>query len=248
MASAAPAGPAAPKLVAVVANPSTSEVLGPIGFWLSELAHPYFELSKHGYTIDIASPNGGEAKFDGMSDPESPKAPAVDLVSTGFKHHPKTSALLQNTIPLKNIKSSDYDGIIIIGGLSPMKTFDSNEELHRLFAEFYEAGKLSATICHGSCILLKAKLSSGKLLAEGKRWTGFSDTEEGILNKTLGKTLQPWTIETEAKKLPTSYVASAPFKPFAVADGNLISGQQGSSGFALAGEILKFFAANPPKH
>ena len=53
-----------PKRVLVLAsNPAVSEQTGwPIGFWWSELAHPYWEFVEHGYRVDVASPDGGPLK------------------------------------------------------------------------------------------------------------------------------------------------------------------------------------------
>jgi len=230
------------KVVFVVANQAKNEVTGwDIGFWLSELAQPYHEFANKGYEITIASPNGGKVIFDAMSDPESPNARMIDLVSIGFKHHAKTKVLLENTIPLKDIKAENFDCIFVVGGLSPMITFANNEALKNLFAQFYEAGKASVTICHGSVILLSTKLSNGKLLAEGKKWTGFADAEEDIVDKMAGKKVQPFRIETEAKKANLNYVAGDAYKPNAVVDGNLISGQQGSSGAITAKKVIEFF-------
>jgi putative intracellular protease/amidase len=142
------------KIVFVVSNEVKSETTGyPIGFWLSELAQPYYEFQEAGYDVTIASPEGGKIVFDGWSDPESANAREVDLVSTGFKHNPKTVALMENTVKLDEIKAENFDGIFVVGGLGPMQTFYNNEKLEKLFAQFYEAGKASATICHGSVIL-----------------------------------------------------------------------------------------------
>jgi len=122
-----------------------------------------------------------------------------------------------------------------------MQTFYNNDKLHKLFAQFYEAGRASATICHGSAILLKTKLSNGKLLAEGKKWTGFCNAEKDIVDKGAGKKMQPFRIEDEAKKRNTNYVTGGvPYKSFAVSDGNLISGQQGSSGAETAQLVIKY--------
>jgi len=232
------------KIVFIVSNQVKSETTGyPIGFWLSELAQPYLVFNEAGYDITIASPDGGKIVFDGWSDPESPNAKELDLVSTGFKHHPKSIALMENTVKLQDIKAENFDGIFVVGGLGPMQTFYNNEYLHKLFAQFYEAGKASATICHGSCILLKTKLSNGKLLAEGKKWTGFCNAEEDIVDKGAGKKMQPFRIEDEAKKLNTKYITGPlPYKSFALADGNLISGQQGSSGKETSELVVNFLS------
>lgn len=230
------------KIVFVVSNQVKSATTGyPIGFWLSELAQPYFAFKEAGYDVTIASPEGGKIIYDGWSDPESPKARELDLVSTGFKHHPRTISLMDSTSKLDEIKAENFDGIFVVGGLGPMQTFYNNDKLHKLFAQFYEAGKASATICHGSAILLKTKLSNGKLLAEGKKWTGFCNAEEDIVDKGAGKKMQPFRIEDEAGKLNTKYVAgSTPYRSFAVADGNLISGQQGSSGAETAQLVIRY--------
>jgi len=230
------------KIVFVVSNQVKSETTGyPIGFWLSELAQPYYAFKEAGYEMTIASPEGGKIIFDSWSDPESQNAREVDLVSTGFKHHAKTVALMDSTVKLDEIKVENFDGIFVVGGLGPMQTFYNNEKLHKLFAQFYEAGKPSTTICHGSAILLKTKLSNGKLLTEGKKWTGFCNAEEDIVDKGAGKKMQPFRIEDEAKKLNTNYVTGGvPYKSFAVSDGNLISGQQGSSGAETAKLVFEF--------
>ena len=234
--------PAPKRVVFVVSNEVNPGPAGfAIGYYLTELAHPYWAFQQRGYTMDIASPNGGRAVHDAMSDPEGGRfGPPQDFLSIGFKHSPKVKPLLENTKKLSDVKVADYDAIFVIGGLGPMVTFTDNTELHKLFASFYEAGKVSTTICHGSVILLKTRLSTGKLLAEGKQWTGFCDAEEEIVDKAYSKQVQPFRIETEAKKIPnTKFVQGPAYKPFAVRDGLLISGQQGSSGGRTAELVIQ---------
>jgi len=230
------------RVVFVVSNEVDPGHAGfPIGYYLTELAHPYWAFQQRGYVMDIASPNGGRVVHDAMSDPEGGRfGPPQDFLSIGFKHSPKVKPLLEKTRKLSEVKVADYDAIFVIGGLGPMVTFTDNAELHTLFASFYEAGKVSATICHGSVILLKTRLSNGRLLAEGKQWTGFCDAEEEIVDKAYSKQVQPFRIETEAKKIAnTTFVQGPAFKPFAVRDGLLISGQQGSSGGRTAEFVIQ---------
>ena len=234
--------PAPRRVVFVVSNEVNPGPAGfAIGYYLTELAHPYWAFQQRGYAMDIASPNGGRAVHDAMSDPEGGRfGPPQDFLSIGFKHSSKIKPLLENTKRLSDVKVADYDAIFVVGGLGPMVTFTDNIELHQLFASFYEAGKVSATICHGSVILLKTRLSTGKLLAEGKQWTGFCDAEEEIVDKAYGKQVQPFRIETEAKKIPsTKFVQGPAYKPFGVRDGLLVSGQQGSSGGRTAELIIQ---------
>ena len=49
----------------------------------------------------------------------------------------------------------------------------------------------------------------------------------------VGQKIQPFWIEEEARKIKdTNFIVSGMFKPFAVRDGNLITGQQQFSGGA----------------
>ena len=88
-------------------------------------------------------------------------------------------------------------------------------------------------------MLLDAKLPNGKYLVEGKTWTGFADSEEQFADNFVGKRIQPFWIETEARKLPnTQFVVKPAFTPYAVADGNLITGQQQNSGADAAKLVI----------
>jgi putative intracellular protease/amidase len=121
-----------------------------------------------------------------------------------------------------------------------MVTFIDNEPLHKLVADFYEAKKAVGIVCHATCVLLKAKTSDGKLLAEGKTWTGFADSEEQFAYNFVGMKIQPFWIEEEARKMQnTNYINGGMFKPFAVRDGNLITGQQQFSGAATARLVIE---------
>ena len=128
----------------------------------------------------------------------------------------------------------------MIGGQSPMYTMVNDENLHKLFAKFYETKKIVAAVCHGTVILLKTKTADGKLLVKGKKWTGFSNAEEDIADKAVGQRIQPFRIEDEAKKIQnTTFVVAPPFSSYTVADGNLITGQQQYSGAETARLVLQ---------
>lgn len=234
------------RIVFVVSNPGKSPANGmDVGFWLPELAHPWWAFNQKGYALTIASPKGGAVMHDKISDPDGGRfANPADLISLGFKSSKPTREAIENTKPLSEIKVEDFDAIFVIGGLAPPVTFTNDEALHKLFSAFYDAGKLSVAICHGSLILLKARLANGELLAEGRSWTGYCNLEEDVVDKAMGVKFQPYRIEDEAMKIPgTRYVQGAPYKPFAVTDGRLITGQQGSSGMLTAEHVIKAFEA-----
>ncbi|MCK6605129.1 MAG: type 1 glutamine amidotransferase domain-containing protein [Ignavibacteriaceae bacterium] len=235
--------PQKPKKIAMVAaNPSVSKQTGwPIGFWWAELTHPYWEFTENGYQVDIYSPDGGDLEPDGFSDPEHESGySAHDIVSLGFKKSAKHSALVKNTKSIKEINISEYDALFLTGGQSPMYTFIDNTELHSLVAGFYEGGKVVGIVCHATCVLLKTRLSDGTLLAAGKTWTGFANSEEQFADNWVGMKIQPFWIEEEARKMTeTNFIVSGMFRPFAVRDGRLITGQQQFSGGLTAKMVIE---------
>jgi putative intracellular protease/amidase len=230
------------RVLMVVANPSTSPTTGwPVGAWVAEFAHPYWEFSEKGYQVDFASPVGGKIEIDGFSDPRHESGySAHDILSLGFLLSPKHAALIENTRPIREVNVADYDAVFVAGGQSPMVTFIDNAELHAFAARAYEAGKVLAVVCHGTCILLKTKLSNGDYLVNGKTWTGFANSEEQFADAFVGQRIQPFWIEDEARKMPnTNFITGYRFQPFAIRDGRLITGQQQFSGGEAAKLVIE---------
>jgi putative intracellular protease/amidase len=237
--------PKNPKRVAIViSNPAISTTTGwPVGFWWSELSHPYFILTEKGYEIEVFSPDGGKCEADGMSDPRDPSGySSSDLISLGFLSTPKLAALVENTKKVSEIDSKKFDAILVAGGQGPMFTFEKAVTLQKKFVEFYEAGKIACAMCHGVAILRYAKLSSGEYLAKGKTVTGFANVEEDYADNAVwsmnllphDKHVMPWRIEDEMNKIGANYVQSGLWRGFAIRDGNLITGQQNFSGMETA--------------
>jgi putative intracellular protease/amidase len=230
------------KVLLVAANPATSPTTGwPVGFWWAELTHPYWAFTEAGYEVEIRSPQGGALLADGYSDPEDASGySADDLLSLGFKRSPKHAALLASTLSTDDVKVAGYDAIFVIGGQSPMVTFRGNERLQRLVAAFYQAGKVTALVCHGTCLLLETKLENGDLLVKGKTWTGFANAEEQVAERFVGQRIQPFWIEDEARKIEgTNFVVDQAFRELAVRDGLLVTGQQQCSGAAAARLVIE---------
>jgi putative intracellular protease/amidase len=127
----------------------------------------------------VFSPDGGRCEADAMSDPRDASGySASDLISMGFIATPKLAAVVQETSKVADLKLDDFDAIVVAGGQGPMFTFEKATQLHKKFVAFFEAGKITAALCHGVAILRYATLSSGKPLVAGKTVTGFANVEE----------------------------------------------------------------------
>jgi putative intracellular protease/amidase len=230
------------RVLMIASNPAVSGQTGwTIGMWIAELSHPYWEFIENGYDVTIVSPQGGKLELDSWSNPHDQSGySAHDLISAGFMAMPQTRALLENTPKLAETNLSDFDALFLVGGQAPMYTFYEDTHLHQVVAQFYEANKVVAIVCHATCVLLKTRLSSGDLLVKGKTWTGFANSEEQYADAFVGKRIQPFWIEDEAKKLPdTNFIVMGQFRVHALRDGNLITGQQQYSGGAAAKLVIE---------
>lgn len=225
------------KILMVASSPSVSKQTGwPIGFWAAELTHPLRVFQEAGYDVELASTEGGKIMMDGYSNPTDASGySSHDVISLGYMQQKWFNDMLANTKAISAVDPKEYVAIFLVGGQAPMYTFRGNKTLEKLFAGFYESGKPSAAVCHSTTLLLEAKTSKGELLVKGKTWTGFADAEEEFADKAVGQKIQPYRIETEAKKLTgTTFKVAPAFASYAIADGNLITGQQQNSGEAAA--------------
>jgi putative intracellular protease/amidase len=242
--------PKRPKRVAIViSNPAISTTTGwPVGFWWSELTHPYFALTERGYGVEIFSPDGGKCEVDAMSDPRDASGySSSDLISMGFIATPKLAALVEETRPVSAVDVAAFDAIVVAGGQGPMFSFERATALHETFAAFYEAGKVAAALCHGVAILRYAKLRSGAYLVRGKTVTGFTNVEEDFADDAVwdmgllprDRHVMPWRIEHEMRRLGANYVQAGLWRGFSVRDGNLLTGQQNFSGMETAEALIR---------
>lgn len=245
-----PVNPAKPKRAAIViSNTAVSTTTGwPVGFWFSELTHPYFAFTEVGWQVDVYSPDGGRCECDPMSDPEDASQwQREDVISRGYKHDPAFQALVDDTAPVRDLDIDAYDVLVVAGGQGPMFTFADATDLHRTFVRFYESGKVTAALCHGTAILAFATLSTGEPLVKGRTVTGFPNVEEDLADELTWQSgalardtrIMPWRIEDDLRKLGANFIQAGAFRSFAVRDGNLVTGQQNFSGAEVAQKIIE---------
>src|SRR5260370_32119085 len=155
--------------------------------------------------------------------------------------------LVQNTKTADQISPDAFHAIVVAGGEGPMFTMEKTTNLHAKLAEFFEAGKIAAALCHGVAVLRYATLPDGDPLVTGRTVTGFTNTEEDFVDEAIwpagelprGTHVMPWRIEDEMKKLAANYSHAGLWQGFAIRDGNLITGQQNYSGTDTADVIVR---------
>lgn len=229
------------RVLMVVANPAVSALTGwPIGFWASEFVHPWYEFREAGYEVTLASPEGGPVSVDAMSDPrDDSRYSATDVLSRGFLEDPDLPAMLEDTARLEDVRLDEFDAIVVCGGQGPMYQFREHEALKRTLAAFFEAGKPTAALCHGVSALIDVELADGAALIADRTITGFANVEEDAANEAVGQTVQPWRIEDAARERGANYIEGGLWRPFAVRDGHLITGQQQHSGRKVAELVIE---------
>lgn len=233
----------------VIANPAVSTTTQwPVGFWWSELTHPWFEFTEAGYEVEVFSPAGGRCEADGMSDPRDASGySASDLITRGFLAVPELAALAEQTRPVEAIEVERFDALVVAGGQAPMFTFDRAAGLHRVFERFLASGRIAAALCHGVAVLRHVMDAAGQPVVRGRTVTGFANVEEDFADQAVwsmgllprDRHVMPWRIEDELRALGANFVQAGLWRSFAVRDGNLITGQQNFSGGETARLVIE---------
>ena len=141
---------------------------------------------------------------------------------------------------LDSVSQADFDTVFYSGGHGPL--WDLAEDRHsiELIQSFLAAGKPIALVCHAPGVLRHAKAPNGRPLVEGKRVTGFANTEEAAVKLT---DVVPFLVENELLSQGATYSKGADMAPYIVNDGLLITGQNPASSTPAAAFLLKQLAA-----
>lgn len=200
------------------------------GFWLEELAAPYYVLKDSGHSVTLASPMGGMPPLDPTS-----HEPENQTESTRrFEADAEAQAALASTAPLAAVNAADLDGIFYPGGHGPLWDLVNDPHSKALIAGSIAASKPVALVCHAPAVLRDVRGADGEPLVAGRAVTGFTNAEEEAVG--LAEAV-PFLLEDELQRLGATFSCAAPFQPHVVADGLLITGQNPASS-APAAEAL----------
>ena len=200
------------------------------GFWLEELAAPYYAFRDAGAEIVLASPKGGQPPID----PKSSESSNQTDLTRRFEADTAAKAQLAATLRLDSVTQADFDTVFYPGGHGPMWDLAEDENSVALIQSFLAAGKPIALVCHAPGVLRHAKAPDGKPLVEGKKVTGFTNTEEESMGLTE---VVPFLVEDELKAKGGLYSKGPDLAPYVVSDGLLITGQNPKSS-SLAARFL----------
>lgn len=208
---------------------SSTNIIGPknrrTGNLLTEVAHPYEIFKKQGYDIDVYSVKGGEAPIDMVE--------MTDPVNISFLND-EGLAKMKNTSSIEEASVDKYDAVFVPGGLAPVVDMPENKTVQKILSAMYEKGGVVSAVCHGPVSLINVKLKDGSYLVDGKKVTGFSIAEE----MDYAKEDVPFELEDALKDRGGKYSCVAPWQPYSITDGRLVTGQNPASAKGVAEKVV----------
>lgn len=205
------------------------------GFWLEELAAPYYAFKEAGAEITLASPNGGNPPLD----PKSNEPAFQTDLTRRFEADANAMAQLATTVRLDSVSQADYDTLFYPGGHGPLWDLAEDKHSIALIEAFLQAEKPVALVCHAPGVLRHVTTPAGRPLVEGRAVTGFANSEEEAVGLTH---VVPFLVEDELVALGGRYSKGEDWGSYVVQDGLLITGQNPASSAATAARLLAQFA------
>ena len=116
-----------------------------------EYIYPYYRLQEAGFEVDVAV--RGKETVQG---------------SIGIKVVP--------TKDIPELRVGDYDLLVLPGGAKALEYMRQDKEIIKFISDFNETGKIIASICHGSQLLISARV------VKGRRISGYYSIKDDIEN------------------------------------------------------------------
>lgn len=204
----------------------------PTGFWLEELAAPYYVFKDAGAALTLASPKGGQPPLD----PKSSAPDAQTDATRRFESDGEAMAQLASTRPLASIDGGDFDAVFYPGGHGPLWDLAEDRDSIALVQSMIAAGKPVAAVCHAPAIFRHTVGADGAPLVEGRAVTGFTNSEEAASGLT---DVVPFLVEDMLKQKGGDYHSTSDWGIKVVTDGLLVTGQNPASSGPAATALLE---------
>lgn len=202
------------------------------GFWLEELAAPYYSFVDAGAELILASPAGGQPPLD----PKSNESDAQTETTQRFEADEVAMQQLANTHKLSEVLNQDFDAVFYPGGHGPLWDLAEDQNSISLIEQTLQANKPVALVCHAPGVLRDVQDAEGRSIVEGKSVTGFSNSEEDGVGLT---DIVPFLVEDMLKGKAGQYSKADDWQAYVQEDGLLITGQNPASSAATAEALLK---------
>jgi len=207
------------------------------GFWLEELAAPYYAFTDAGAQIVLASPKGGQPPLD----PKSNEPDFQTDLTRRFEADPAATAQLATTVRLDSVNQGDFDAVFYPGGHGPLWDLANDRHSVALIESFIAANKPVALVCHAPGVLRDVKAADGSPLVAGRKVTGFTNSEEAGVGLT---DVVPFLVEDMLQAAGGQYSKGPDWGSYVVSDGLLITGQNPASSAETAAVLVKHLGAS----
>lgn len=202
------------------------------GFWLEELAAPYYTFKDAGAEIVLASPKGGQPPLDPKSN-----EPGFQTDDTRrFEADAEAKHALADTLKLSEVDQVDYDAVFYSGGHGPLWDLTNDCNALSLIEDTLAANKPVGLVCHAPGILTNVKAPNGDPIAKGRKVTGFTNSEEAGVNLVE---VVPYLLEDVLREQGGDFSSTDDWGVYTVQDGLLITGQNPASSAQTAQLLLK---------
>ena len=141
------------------------------------------------------------------------------------------------------MKQRDFDAVFYPGGHGPLWDLAEDPVSIELIESFLAAEKPVALVCHAPGILRHVRSADGAPLVEGRKVTGFANTEEEAVQLTK---VVPFLVEDELKAKGGFYSKGDDWAPYVVSDGLLITGQNPASLGPVAKALMNAMVGKAP--
>lgn len=222
-------------LVVLTSHDTLGDTGEKTGFWLEELAAPYYAFIDAGVELTLASPKGGQPPLD-------PKSNTPDFQTDDTKRFEADAAAtdaLANTLKLADVNAQDYDAVFYPGGHGPMWDLVNDTQSIGLIEAFWASDKIVSAVCHAPIALANAVDGEGQHIVKGRKITAFTNSEEAAVGLT---NVVPQLVEDTLKDRGAQFSSIDDWAPYARQDGNLITGQNPASSADVAKLVLDALA------
>ncbi|MDR7131620.1 putative intracellular protease/amidase [Algoriphagus sp. 4150] len=228
------------RILAVVTSTASFESTGKkTGYELTELSQAYYVFVANGFEVDVASPLGGEPPM--VRDDED-----MEVYDYAFLNDTLAQRKIKDTLPMDSVRMDEYVAIYFVGGKGTMFDFPENKYIQEAIRISNEQGKIIGAVCHGPAAFVNVKLADGTPYLKGRTVSSFTNREELFLIKNA-RVVFPFLLQDKLIENGASFSEGAMYLENVITDGNLITGQNPWSTWAVAEAMIIQLGFEPKK-